>query len=360
MIPHIPSTFRRCALVAGVIATAALISGCVSFGPSTIPRDSFDYQKALSTSLQEQMLLNLVKIRYADAPIFLDVDSVINSYSLEGEISAGRESEESFVRRLFGGAARYGDRPTITYNPVQGERFAKGMLRPLPPRTIMLLVQSGYSVDYVLRLCTRSINGLHNSAFVGRSRKEPDPLFFPVIEALHRIQASQGIVLQLETSAEESAAIVVDIASNNAVRNEDFEFLANSLRLDPEETRFELRYGSQPQSNKELALLTRSLYEVLVEVASMIEAPDQHVKSEITTPNFVGPVNGRAADNLIRIHSSLERPKAPAIAVRARDYWYWVADNDVRSKRLFNLILLLYGLAAVDDDRSPTITIPAR
>ena len=35
-------------------------------------------------SWKRQMLLNLLKVRYTDAPVFLDISSVINSYSLEG------------------------------------------------------------------------------------------------------------------------------------------------------------------------------------------------------------------------------------------------------------------------------------
>jgi len=44
--------------------------GCVSVGPGTIDRDRFAYTDAISESWKRQMLLNLVKIRYADAPIF--------------------------------------------------------------------------------------------------------------------------------------------------------------------------------------------------------------------------------------------------------------------------------------------------
>jgi hypothetical protein len=39
----------------------------------TVARDRFDYITAISDSWKSQMLLNLVKIRYGDAPVFLDV-----------------------------------------------------------------------------------------------------------------------------------------------------------------------------------------------------------------------------------------------------------------------------------------------
>ena len=40
------------------------LSGCAGLGPRTIPRDRFDYARAISESWKSQMLLNMVKLRY--------------------------------------------------------------------------------------------------------------------------------------------------------------------------------------------------------------------------------------------------------------------------------------------------------
>jgi hypothetical protein len=48
-------------------------TGCASIGPGTVTRDRFDYVTAISDSWKSQMLFNLVKLRYGDAPVFLDV-----------------------------------------------------------------------------------------------------------------------------------------------------------------------------------------------------------------------------------------------------------------------------------------------
>ncbi|KPK93125.1 MAG: hypothetical protein AMJ94_03780 [Deltaproteobacteria bacterium SM23_61] len=64
---------ERIFLVAGMV----FLAGCASIGPATIPRDRFDYTSAIAESWKSQMLLNIVKLRYADVPVFLDVASVI-------------------------------------------------------------------------------------------------------------------------------------------------------------------------------------------------------------------------------------------------------------------------------------------
>ena len=57
--------------------------GCAGIGPHTVARDRFDYTGAIGDSWKEQMLVNTVKLRYGDTPIFLDIASVISQYSVE-------------------------------------------------------------------------------------------------------------------------------------------------------------------------------------------------------------------------------------------------------------------------------------
>ena len=64
---------------------ALALAGCASLGPTTVARDRFDYVEAISDSWKRQMMLNLVKVRYADAPVFLDITSVISSYEFHGQ-----------------------------------------------------------------------------------------------------------------------------------------------------------------------------------------------------------------------------------------------------------------------------------
>ena len=136
------------------------LTGCMRIGPNTIDRDRFDYTDAISESWKRQMLLNVVKLRYADAPIFLDVSSIINQYALETEVH-GSLAWNAFLAepsQNIGARSRYSDRPTITYQPLSGEKFTRALMTPIPPSSVLSLIQAGWRADAVSWLCIQAIN----------------------------------------------------------------------------------------------------------------------------------------------------------------------------------------------------------
>src|ERR1051325_10420725 len=121
--------------VVSIVFLTTALSGCASVGPGTAARDRFDYMTAISDSWKSQMLLNLVKIRFGDAPVFLDVASVINQYAIEGTLGyAGNWAQNNQIPwpydmlHSWTTLGRYTDRPTITYAPLSGERFARNLM----------------------------------------------------------------------------------------------------------------------------------------------------------------------------------------------------------------------------------------
>jgi hypothetical protein len=72
--------------LATALASSVLVA-CQSIGPPQVVRDRFDYAEAISRSWKDNMLLNLVKLRYGDAPLFLDVSSVVEQYTLQGTVA---------------------------------------------------------------------------------------------------------------------------------------------------------------------------------------------------------------------------------------------------------------------------------
>src|SRR5688572_20335236 len=186
------------AVVLGLLTSAA---GCGGIGPHTVPNDRFDYTEAISSSWKQQMLVNMVKLRYGDTPVFLDVVSVINQYAVETSVDL-RGTWVDPVASIgdsasIGGSARYSDKPTITYAPLTGERFARSLMKPIPPTAVLSLIQAGYPVDAILRVCTHSINGVRNR-YGGASRARPaDPEFYPLLARMREVQDSGALGLRV-------------------------------------------------------------------------------------------------------------------------------------------------------------------
>jgi hypothetical protein len=143
---------------------AAGLGGCSArVGPKTLPADRFDYSAALTRSWKEQMLLNMVKVRYVDPPLFLNVQQVVQQYTLagSGSIFAPGWSGDAAIAPAASATGSWAESPTITYNPLSGEEFTKSLLQPVSPTDLLSLVEAGWPVDAVFGIGVRSINGLH-------------------------------------------------------------------------------------------------------------------------------------------------------------------------------------------------------
>ena len=343
------------------------VGGCVSIGPGTVVRDRFDYISAISDSWKSQMLLNLVKLRYGDAPVFLDVGSVINQYGIEGSVGfSGSWSQNSQLpwpyTALYSllGSGRYVERPTITYTPLSGEKFARNLMTPIPPAAILNLLQGGYPVDLVLRLCVHSINGINSRFGSGARARQADPDFYELVERLRNIQQSGDLGLRVRKTGDQTTTLLVFSRKPNAAIDADRTAVRNLLGLDPKTEELTVVYGSVAMNDKEIAMLTRSMLEILLDLSSYIEVPAASASERRTFPTPAPEiVNGTPVVPLIRILSSSQGPSDTFAAVPYRQEWYWIDDKDFASKRLFSFIMFLFTLTETEGKpNAPLITIP--
>jgi hypothetical protein len=350
-----------------LLSALVLLSGCTGIGPKTIPRDRFDYAAAVSESWKDQMLLNMVKIRYADAPVFLDIASVINSYSLESELSMGGALQSPLTPAAgnanslaLGAAGRYTDRPTITYNPLIGEKFNKSLMRPLPPNAIFSLIQTGWSAEFLFRGCVQAVNGMFNQVGMGSEPHVADPEFVQLIEAIVRVQKAGSLGIRAERDKSGDAAVLYFRKRNTEQSAADIAELQRLLGLDSSVREFKVVYGMMPREKNEIAVLTRSMLEIMLELSSAIEVPATHAAEKRVFPALADQEAAGSQKHLFRVRSSVDRPQDAFVAVRYRDNWFWIDDRDLHSKRTFSFLMFLFTLTETGGTTAaPVVTIPA-
>ena len=342
--------------------TALLAASCATVGPATIARDRVDYDHAITTSWKRTMLLNMVKLRYGDTPMFLDVSSIINSYTLDATLSAGASwpSAGGPTVSTLGGNAHYTDKPTITYNPLLGERFTRSLMTPLQPAVVVSLIQSGWAADSVMRMMVSSANGVYNRFGGGARARGADPEWEAIVGAMRRIQASAAVGLRVEN--EQGRELTVLVLHRNDVTPEisaDMRTLRGLLHIREDAKEIRVVYGSVPKHDNELALVTRSMLEILIDLASTIEAPETDVAQGMTpgVRRFEGePAEGYRP--LVRIRSGDSEPEHAFVAVPYHGHWFWIDDRDYPSKGIFSFVMIVFSLMDTAPKGQPIVTVP--
>ena len=348
------------ALTIGVLALA----GCASIGPRTVARDRFDYVESISDSWKRQMLLNLVKVRYADAPVFLDVTSVISSYEFKGEFGVfGQEAPAGRVGDSFAGAvanSSYIDRPTITYAPLSSDKFAKALMSPFPIIGVALLLQAGYPADTVLRICANSINGVDNR-YGGRGERPGDPKYREILTLLRDAQNHGDLAMYSQKQQDQQTVKVTLRSRGDAGSDTRNRRIAELLELDGSVREFGVVYGERRMGGSEIAIQTRSMMQVLVDFGSYIEVPARDVSEGRVYSPQSNEETEKLFPALLRVRWSESPPKDAHVAVKYRDGWFWIDDRDHDSKAAFTFLMLLFSLTETGTTQTaPIVTVPAR
>ena len=354
---------RRAILVVAAGASV-VVAGCAGVGPPTVPRDRFDYVQAISDSWKRQMLQNLLKIRYADAPVFLDVTSVINAYSLDANASAGGQVAHVGRGDMFatiGAGVAYGDKPTITYSPLSGDKFARSLMTPIPISGILFLLQSGYPADAILRICVNSINGLDNARGDRGDQHPGDPEFAELLSALREAQLAGMLDFRQKTPKDRESAVMA-LRPSKSGGTGAMTKIRELLGLDPKAREFNVVYGAFPADKTDVAILSRSTLQVMAEFGSYIEVPAADIAEGRVYAPSRNPDALRRFPPLLRIQSGAAAPTDAYVALRYRDTWFWIDDRDVRSKTMLSTLMLLFSLTETGATQAgaPVVTVPAR
>lgn len=316
-------------------------------GPRSVPTDRFDYADALTRSWKEETLLNMVKLRYVDPPLFLSVQQVVQQYTLEGTgtINAPGWTGGANIATAGSASGRWAESPTITYSPMSGEQFTKSLIRPVHPEELLSLVQSGWAVDKVFAIGVRSINGLHAGSRTAVLKQQGDPDFYRVLSLLKELQASDDFNVRAQSTREGGATIMTFRAKGASEADlERVRKVRELLHLNLDAQEFKLVEAATQEDDKEIAMLTRSMLQILAEAATGVEVPASDIEQGRV---YKMDLAETGPEFLVHVHSSTTKPESndAFAAVRYRNYWFWVDDRDLASKRGLGFLMVLLTLA---------------
>lgn len=331
-------------------------AGCRALGPGTVVRDQLAYHRALTRTQKEQLLLNIVQLRYLDPPVMLEIGQLVAGYTFESELQLSGDL-------LFGGDDSAGvggrglvvERPTITYTPVRGARLVELLLTPITPESILFLIESGWPADLILALTVESLNGVHNPSSIPLNRAEGDVEFLEVTQLLAELQAQDRLALRVLQAGDGTATPLLTLRRDGE-HDGSVDRLCELLDLDPEAEEFNLRYGTRSSDRRSVDLLARSVLQILYELSASVSVPAAHEEAGWALP--AEPV--RSVAPRLKVESSRSEPDAAFSKVLYRGHWYWIGDADLDSKRVFSFLLLILNFVQAPAAGSlPVVTIPA-
>jgi len=337
--------------------------GCASIGPDIIQASGNDYNVAIQRTSDEQLLLNLVRLKYRDTPFFLEVNSVSSQFKLfsEAGISANFKKQNTPETVGLSGKLSFTEQPTVTYLPLHGDEFIQKLLAPISLETILLLANSGWSVERILRLTVQNINGIPNAPTASgpTPKTAPEYIDFLSIASLFRELQSKG-AFQLaykKTETDKQATIVFNKQEVLVTK------LREKLNLDTQ-TSYKLSLGQGVSNDKQsIVLSTRSLLGVMYFLSHSVNVPEKDkLEGKVT---ITQDASGEEYDwhdltqGLFKINSTAQINKETAVGTSYRGSWFYIDDSDLDTKSTFSLLTQLFSLQSGNAEGiTPVLTLP--
>lgn len=342
-----------------------LAAGCTQFGPKIIEASRTDYNIAMRATESEQVLLNLVRLRYGDPPYFLEASALNTQFLIAPSVQVSSNLDFDGGNTYgFLGRFAYEEKPTVTYTPLRGEDFVRRVLSRVSLETVLLLDASGWSTERVLRMCMEKLNGLDNAA----RASGPTPLDAPNVDSFNRAidllaELDRRGDLSLLRKQDGDKSSFVAKFSERAKGTNAFGVLAVLLGLDPALDEYALTLNQVSDRSRSLNFETRSFSGVMYFLANSVEVPQSDIEAGriAVTLDSGGEVFdwSEVTDGLMQIRSADYRPSDAAVTVNYRNHWFYIDDSDIDSKSTFALLGQLFALQSKGNaGAAPILTLP--
>lgn len=387
--------------------------GCVR-GARNFEISRHKYNEALTKTRREEMLLNIVRLRYTDVTGRLKVGSIASQnawlYQATADGAVGKDAAN--LVNLFGGVTR-GEFPTVAYVPTSEEEV-RALLNPLDTESLFALTYTGSPAEQIMNIVVRSMNNVPNAIGAGG----PMPDYAPESQEFARVVESTRSLSSrnfLEVGRVERMTPVSDAIARDSLSASDFKSAAEdgyvfrptedgkSMILNKKEQATVLRFAPEALSSPEyteivrifnlkpglseyeldlalegqlprdgipdegyesIHITIRSPLQVMFYLSKGVEVPESHQKKGLVknTLDVDGSVFDwqRVLEGRFCVQSSKLRPHNTAVAVKHRGYWFYIDDRDHVSKTTFFELMKIMRLQVRGGgaEALPVLTLP--
>ena len=380
------------------------LGGCALHGPDAMRASRLLYNEAVQNSEQRELLLNLVRLRYTDAPEFLEISGIATQMNFSAGASIGGDfgnvegSSSAFVAPRA--SVGYSETPTLTFTPRRDQEFTRQLVAPVELDNVYLLAQYGWGIDRILRLVASDLNGLSNtiSREVPRA-SEADSIqaFTQATSLLRRLEEQDLVSIGVEQRTEVlSAPIPADSVTPNdllsaaktgyqwkfqeaqqtyvlsgsrahyvlrvaqaAWNTTEFAEAARLLGLSERQTICEIdpSDGLPNEADGRLRIATRSVLGTIAYLSNAVSVPAVHESQGlVSTLNELEP----SLNDIFTVHVSATPIEDAYLSVPYNGFWFYVDKNDLTTKRTLGLLtsLIRLTISAGGAQNVPILTLP--
>ena len=341
--------------VLSLVIISSIFLGCTKYGPGFLQSERSQYNQAIQKTNDEQLILNLVRLKYHDSPLFMEVSNIASQFTLQNDISITTQLQAGAKGIFTPDAGTFvEERPTVSYSPLHGENFVQSVLTAVSLKTIALLFHSGWSIERVFKVCLQRIDKLKNAPSASGPTPKIAPKtkkFFQAVKYLQKLQVQGGLNLAYRVSDGEPQLVIhISEAFKNSQPANQF---ARSINATVGKASYVFETPSM-KDKQSADIVTRSLLGIMFYLSQAVEVPEPDLEEGrvvVTKTDNGGVFNWtEVTGGLLRIHNSLNRPEDASLLIFYRNYWFYINDSDLTSKSTFSLLAQIYALQAGDQD----------
>ena len=374
-----------------ICISVSLIIGCGSIGPSRVHIDSATYNNIVLKTEQEQLLMNIVRLRYLEGTEYTKISAITASYSLS-ETLGGNVSTVSAPPNILTSlsssispSVTYTDSPTISYTPLSSMQFTKSLMTPISMVNFLLLSQ-GDKYDYTM-LFSIFIEDIGEVAATllnlgGENHLTPQYKTYigtmGLLNKLYRRGAFEvpraiiyegklGVLLRFHRQFPKTPdAIKLKKLLLVPLNARDIVFMEHSVLEALEEKDGVIGFGNPKSEIKNIVYIRfRSLLSIMAILSRGLQVPKQdlcnHLTKELVQTDASIYEWRKYIHDFLTIYASEKEPRENVfIKVYLHNHWFYIKASDLASKDTFGAIRQLFILTSADTSGSttPILTIP--